>query len=78
MEKPNSAAAVMPTLMAVTLPAPSARVNRSLFRLETMVPKEMIMDRMPAWDTGTPSNGYMDGHADPSRESGRPRLMNAR
>ena len=43
-----------------------------------MVPKEMIMDRMPAWDTGTPSSGYMDGHADPSRESGRPRLMNAR
>ena len=47
-EKPNSAAAVMPTLRAVTLPVPSARVSRSLFRLETMVPSEMIMDRMPA------------------------------
>ena len=55
-EKPKSAAAVMPTLMAVTLPAPSFRVSRSLCRLEITVP--------------------MEGHADPSRESGRPRLIN--
>ena len=48
MEKPNSAAAVMPTLMAVTLPAPSLRVRRSLSRLETMVPAAMIMDTAPA------------------------------
>jgi hypothetical protein len=36
----------------------------------------MIMERIPAQDTGTPSSGYMVGQADPSRESGRPRLMN--
>ena len=48
MENPNKAAAVMPTLMAVTFPAPRLRVSRSLFRLEMMVPSEMIMDRMPA------------------------------
>jgi len=47
-EKPNSAAAVMATLRAVTFPVPSARVSRSLFRLETMVPKEMIMEISPA------------------------------
>ena len=76
-EKPNSAAAVMATLRAVTFPVPSARVSRSLFRLETMVPSEMIMERIPAQDTGTPSSGYMVGQADPSRESGRPRLIKA-
>ena len=47
-EKPNRAAAVMPTLMAVTLPVPRARVRRSLFRLEMMVPSEMIMEMIPA------------------------------
>ena len=47
MEKPNSAAAVMPTLMAVTLPVPSARISRSLCRLETTVPKAMIMETTP-------------------------------
>ena len=47
-EKPNSAAAVIATLRAVTLPVPSARVSRSLHRLETMVPQEMIIETMPA------------------------------
>ena len=68
----------MPTLMAVTLPAPSLRVNRSLNRLETMVPAAMIMDTTPAQEIGTPNSRCMTGHADPNRESGRPRLMNAR
>ena len=77
MENPNSAAAVIPTLMAVTLPVPRVRVSRSLCRLERMVPSEMIMERMPAQETGTPSSGYMVGQADPSRESGRPRLIKA-
>ena len=45
---PNSAAAVMPTLMAVTLPGPSHRVNRSDSRLETTVPQEMISAIIPA------------------------------
>ena len=67
----------MPTLMAVTLPVPRVRVSRSLCRLERMVPSEMIMERIPAQDTGTPSSGYMVGQADPSRESGRPRLIKA-
>ena len=46
-EKPNRAAAVMPTLMAVTRPVPSRRVSRSLIRLETTVPAEMIKDKIP-------------------------------
>ena len=74
-ENPNSAAAVMPTLMVVTLPVPRVRVSRSLCRLERIVPSEM--ERIPAQDTGTPSSGYMVGQADPSRESGRPRLIKA-
>ena len=78
MEKPNRAAAVMPTLTAVTFPAPRARVSRSLWRLETMVPPETTMDTIPAKDTGTPNCPYMDGQAAPSRESGRPRLMKDR
>ena len=32
----------------MTLPVPSARVSRSLHRLETMVPQEMIIETMPA------------------------------
>ena len=48
MENPNSAAAVMPTLRAVTRPGPSLRVSRSLCRLETMVPAEIIMEMSPA------------------------------
>ena len=48
MEKPNSAAAVIPTLIAVTRPVPSLRVMRSLSRLETIVHAAMIMDAHPA------------------------------
>ena len=43
-----------------------------------MVPPEMIMEMIPAQDTGTPRPPYMEGQAAPSRESGRPRLINDR
>ena len=46
-EKPNSAAAVMATLMAVTPPAPNFRVSRSLCRLEITVPNEMMQKITP-------------------------------
>ena len=78
VEKPNSATAVVATLSAVTLPVPSLLLRRSLARLETIVPAEMIMDTPPAHDTPAPSWGYMLGHAAPSSASGRPRLMKAR
>ena len=47
-EKANNAAAVMPTLTAVTFPVPNLRVRQSLCRLEMMVPRAMIMEMMPA------------------------------
>ena len=47
----------MATLMAVTLPAPSALVRRSLCRLEIIVPREMIVEMIPAKDTGTANCG---------------------
>ena len=68
----------MATLRAVTFPVPSAPVSRSLARAEMTVPTEMMVEMPPAQDSGTPSAGYILGHAAPSSESGRPRLMNAR
>ena len=65
----------MATLNAVTFPVPRRRVRRSLCRLEIIVPTEIIIKTMPEYETGTPSCGYMAGHAEPSRESGRPRLI---
>ena len=78
MRKPRRAAAVAATLAAVTLPGPNRLVSRLLWRLDTIVPKQMIMETIPARETGTPSSPYIDGQAAPRRESGRPRLMNAR
>ena len=68
----------MPTLMAVTLPVPSFLVSRSLCRLDTTVPRETMMETAPAQDMGTPSSAWITGQAEPSRESGRPRLMKER
>lgn len=78
MEKPKNATAVTATLKVVTRSVPSLRVNRSLCRLETMVPVAMIMEMMPAWEMGTSKAGYMTGQAEPSKASGRPRLIKER
>lgn len=75
-ENPNSATAVDSTLEAVTMPVPNRLMSFALKMLETTVPADMIMDMIPAQDTGTDMPPYMDGHADPSNESGRPRLIN--
>lgn len=77
IENPSSAAAVIPTLTAVTTPAPNRRVARSEARLERMVPPAMIIVMMLANPTGTPRSRCMTGQPDPTRESGRPRLMKA-
>ena len=66
------------TLTAVTTPVPNFLVRRSESRLERMVPPEMIMVTTPAKEAGTPNCGWITGHAEPSRESGSPRLINAR
>ena len=47
-EKPSSATAVIPTLTAVTSPAPNRLVSRSDCRLDTIVPAAMIMVSRPA------------------------------
>ncbi len=78
MENPKRDTAVMAVLIAVTLPAPNLSVIRSLIRLETTVPKAITIYTIPAYDNGTENSVYMVGHAAPSIESGRPRLINAR
>ena len=48
MEKPKRAAAVMATLAAVTAPGPNFFVSLSLWRLEKIVPADMIIEIPPA------------------------------
>jgi hypothetical protein len=76
IEKPNKAAAVIITLIAVTSPAPSLLVILSDNRLDIMVHPAISIVNIPAYDIGTPSSPYIIGHADPSKESGSPRLIN--
>ena len=78
IENPKRAAAVIATLMAVTFPVPSLRVSLSLCKLETIVPAAINAERIPAQERGTPNSTYISGHAAPSMESGKPRLINAR
>lgn len=68
----------MATLSAVTSAVPSLRTMRSHRRLETIVPAQMTIETMPAYETGTEKSPHMTGHAAPSSESGRPRLIKAR
>ena len=77
-ENSSSAAAVSIVLTAVTVPAPKRFVSLSLSRLETIVPALIISEITPASPMGAPSSPLITGHAAPSRESGRPRLINAR
>ena len=76
-EKPKSAIAVSAVLSAVTRPAPSLCVILSEKRLAATVPPEIIIETIPAHESGTDSSVTMVGHAAPSRESGSPRLINA-
>ena len=48
-----------------------------LASLYCCAPEPVSYTHLPAQDTGIPSSGYMVGQADPSRESGRPRLIKA-
>ena len=75
--KPKMAAAVIPTEIAVSLPAPSLRSSGEVAKLETMVQAVMIMVIALWAATGAPSSEYMTGQAEPSSESGRPSDTNA-
>ena len=73
----DSAAAVSPTEIAVTFPGPSFSVSRSEKRLEITVPREIRVEMIPAYEKGTPMPSYITGQAEPSTESGSPRLIKA-
>lgn len=77
-EKPRRAAAVRNTLATVTPEVPNRRVSLLEKRLDTMVPREMMVERIPIKETGTPSSRCITGHPEPSKESGSPRLTKAR
>ena len=64
-------------LIAVVLEAPNFLVIRSLVKLEKIVLRAIIAETIPAYETGTSNFENMFGHADPSIELGKPRLINA-
>ena len=74
---PSNAPAVMATLTSVTFPVPNRLMSLVLIRLETTVPHETTMDTTPAKDSGAERSTCMAGQAEPKRESGRPKLINA-
>lgn len=78
IENKNNAAAVVVTLTAVTKPVPNFFVNLSLKRLETTVPRHIIIDIIPAYDSGASKSIRITGHAEPSNESGKPKLIKLR
>ena len=51
------------------------RISRGLIKAERIVIKEIVMETYPAQDDGTPKADCMVGQPEPSRESGRPRLI---
>ena len=67
----------MATLTTVTRAVPNRAISRVLSRLETTVPQETIMEITPAKDKGAPKSMCMTGQAEPSRESGSPKLIKA-
>ena len=69
--------AVINTLTAVTTLVLNLLVSRSLNKLEIIVPKAMIVEMIPAQDTGTLNWGYIECQAEPNKESGRPKLIKA-
>jgi hypothetical protein len=77
-EKPKSEMAVRRMLAAVTPLVPSFFVKRAVKRLDIIVPPEMIIDIMPIYDIGMSNPECIAGHAAPSSESGRPRLIKAK
>ncbi len=44
---------------------------------DAIVEAEIIIDIMPCSDSSAPNSTLITGHAEPSKESGSPRLINA-
>ena len=70
-------AAVIAVLKAVTLAVPSLLRIPVLNILESTVHPEIKNVRTLTASTGTPISAWAAGHADPIKESGTPRPMNA-
>lgn len=68
MKNPSSATAVWKQLNNVILPVPRRSTILLLKRLDTI----------PAEPRDEPISGQITGHAEPSKESGSPRLIKAR
>jgi hypothetical protein len=63
-------AAVIKTLMAVTIPVPKRRIILSLNMLDTTVSPAIIIESNPALCKGKFNDLYIEGHAEPNGESG--------
>lgn len=75
IEKRKSATAVIVTLVAVTNAVPNFLVSLSLSKLEIIVPAHIITEIMPANDSGASNSMRITGQAEPSNESGNPKLI---
>ncbi|MNV82600.1 hypothetical protein D3C71_1763450 [compost metagenome] len=76
--KPVNAPAVITQLTRVTFPVPKRRSTDPLIRLDTIVPAATIINNRPAVSSGAPKSTCMTGHAEPSKESGSPKLIKAK
>jgi hypothetical protein len=74
-ENPIRLDAVMKTLVDTTRPVPKRLTILSLNRPATTVPPAIIMEINPAKCKGTFKLPNIDGHVEPSNESGKPRLI---
>ena len=74
-ENPKRAVAVRRTLIAVTGPVPSFRFILSESKLDMIVPAEIIIEIIPAIERVAEKSFDIIGHAEPSKESGSPRLI---
>jgi hypothetical protein len=68
----------MRQLTNVTFAVPNFLIITPLSKLERIVPNEIVMDMIPAALKGTPKSLRITGQAEPSKESGNPKLMNAK
>lgn len=64
-------------LNATSFPVPKMRRNFGVRRLETIVPSDVMMDRMPAAEMGAARSSRIRGQAAPRIVSGRPNPINA-
>ena len=77
-ENPSNAIAVRNTLAVVIVCVLKRFVSFAESKLDKTVPVDMVMDTAPIAESGTPMSLCIMGHAEPSSESGKPKLMKAK